>query len=96
MTGALPKAVEVEAFATRLNQAAAEIEDISAIEASRLLDRAIDIIRELRERSGVVVDPRKDALIYLRTASAGAARIEREEWQHALRHAADMILEARA
>jgi len=35
--------------------------------------------------------PGKDALIYIRTVSAGGARVPQEEWRYGLLHAAEMI-----
>ncbi|EJK87309.1 MULTISPECIES: hypothetical protein [Rhizobium] len=78
-------------FIAELVRAANEVEKLSPNEVSNMLDRSVSTIRELRQELGIVPVPGKDALIYIRTVSAGAARLPHEEWQHGLLHAAEMI-----
>ena len=78
-------------FIAELVRAANEVEKLSAHEVSDMLGRSVDTIRQLRQALGIVPIPGKDALIYIRTVSAGAARVPHEEWHHGLLHAAEMI-----
>ncbi len=78
-------------FIADLVRAANGVEKIAAHQLSDLLDRSVDTIRQLRQELGIVPVPGKDALIYIRTVSAGAARVPQEEWHHGLLHAAEMI-----
>ncbi|NTH25659.1 hypothetical protein G6K83_11310 [Agrobacterium rhizogenes] len=78
-------------FIAELVRAANEVEKLSPNEVSKMLDRSATTIRELRQELGIVPVPGKDALIYIRTVSAGAARVPHEEWHHGLLHAAEMI-----
>ena len=78
-------------FIADLVRAANGVEKLSAHQVSDLLDRSVDIIRQLRQELGIVPVPGKDALIYIRTVSAGGARVPQEEWHHGLLHAAEMI-----
>ncbi|NTF46608.1 hypothetical protein A6U86_32745 [Rhizobium sp. AC27/96] len=78
-------------FIAELVRAANEVEKLSPHEVSRMLDRSVNTIRELRHELGIVPVPGKDALIYIRTVSAGATRVPNEEWHHGLLHAAEMI-----
>jgi hypothetical protein len=58
---------------------------------SKLLDQSVDKIRRLRSTAGIVPIDGRDALTYLQTVSDDAARVPREEWRHALLHAAEML-----
>ena len=78
-------------FIAELVRAANEVEKLSPHEVSNMLDRSVNTIRELRRDLGIVPVPGKDALIYIRTVSAGAARVPQDEWHHGLLHAAEMI-----
>ena len=78
-------------FIAGLVRAANGVEKLSAHQVSDLLDRSVDTIRQLRQELGIVPVPGKDALIYIRTVSAGAARVPHAELQHGLLHAAEMI-----
>ncbi|SCB10650.1 hypothetical protein [Rhizobium multihospitium] len=78
-------------FIANLVRAANEVEKLSPNEVSDLLDRSVDAIRQLRQELGIVPVPGKDALIYIRTVSAGATRVPHEKWHHGLLHAAEMI-----
>ena len=78
-------------FISELVRAANEHEKLSSDEVTRLLDRAITTVRELREHAGITPIIGRDALIYVQTVSAGSARVPKEEWHHGLLHAAEMI-----
>ncbi|AGB73936.1 MULTISPECIES: hypothetical protein [Rhizobium] len=78
-------------FIADLVRAANGVEKLSAHQVSDLLDRSVDTIRQLRQELGIVPVPGKDALIFIRTVSAGAARMSQAEWHHGLLHAAEMI-----
>lgn len=78
-------------FIADLVRAANGIEKLSPDEVGELLDRSVAMIRQLRQELGIIPVPGKDALIYIRTVSAGAARVPHEEWHHGLLHAAEMI-----
>ncbi|MGZ9721386.1 hypothetical protein [Rhizobium miluonense] len=78
-------------FIANLVRAANAVEKLSPNEVSDLLDRSVDAIQQLRQELGIVPVPGKDALIYIRTVAAGAARVPPEEWHHGLLHAAEMI-----
>lgn len=78
-------------FITELVRAANEVEKLSPNEVSNMLYKSVDVIRHLRQELGIVPVPGKDALIYIRTVSAGATRVPQEEWSHGLLHAAEMI-----
>lgn len=77
-------------FISELEQAAADVHNLSSVEVSRVLDRAIDMVRELRKQAPG--DPiGQGTIIVLRTASAGAARLSEEETVHVLLDAAEAI-----
>ncbi|MBY5533620.1 hypothetical protein HFO58_10635 [Rhizobium leguminosarum] len=78
-------------FIAELVRAANETERLTAVEVTRMLDRAIATVRELREQAGIPPVVGRDALIYVQTVSAGSDRVPREEWHHGLLHAAEMI-----
>jgi len=78
-------------FIAELVRAANEVAKLSPNEVSNMLDRSVNTIRELRRDLGIVPVPGKDALIYIRTVSAGVERVPNEEWHHGLLHAAEMI-----
>ncbi|MGV1760825.1 hypothetical protein ACQZ6F_29420 [Rhizobium sp. A22-96] len=76
MTNSYDSEVAVSAttdFIAELVRAANEVEKLSPHEVSNMLDRSVNTIRELRQDLGIVPIPGKDALIYIRTVSAGAA-----------------------
>ncbi|TIX90531.1 hypothetical protein [Rhizobium sp. P44RR-XXIV] len=78
-------------FIAELVRAANEVEKLSSYEVSRMLDRSVNTIRELRHELGIVPVQGRDALTYISTVSAGAAQVPNEEWYHGLLHAAEMI-----
>ena len=78
-------------FIAELVRAANEVGKLSPHDVSDMLDRSVNTIRELRRDLEIVPVPDKDALVYIHTVSAGAARVPREEWHHGLLHAAEMI-----
>lgn len=63
----------------------------SAEQITKMLNDAVDAIRQLRQATNIVPIPGRDALIYVRTVAAGADQVPAEEWRHALLHAAEMI-----
>ena len=81
----------MSALVSELIRAANATNGLSAITVERLLTQAIRTIRDLRRQSHIVPIPGGDALIYIRTVAAGADRVPREEWLHALLHAAEML-----
>jgi hypothetical protein len=78
-------------FISGLVRAANEYERLTSNEVTRLLERAVATIRELREQAGITPIAGRDALIYVQTVSAGSDRIPKEEWYHGLLHAAEML-----
>lgn len=75
---------------SELEQAAAEAHNLAPFEVSELLDRAIDMLRTLRQPTPE--DPvSHSVIIYLRTVSAGATRLSEDETVHALLDAAEAI-----
>jgi hypothetical protein len=76
---------------SELVRAANVVKSLSPSHVTRMLDRAVLAIRELRNIVGIVPIREKDAIIYIRTVAAGADRVSEEEWQHALLHAAEML-----
>jgi len=78
-------------FIAELVRAANETERLTATEVVSLLDRAINTIGDLRNQAGITPIDSRDSLVYVHTVSAGVERVPREEWYHALLHAADMI-----
>lgn len=86
---------ETTDFISRLVRAANQVETLHHLEAKRLLDKAIRHIEELRAESGIIPIRGRDAVVYIKTVSAGVDRVSREEWHHALLHAAEMIRDLR-
>ncbi|AUX79472.1 hypothetical protein [Sinorhizobium fredii] len=79
-------------FISELIRAANETDKLTVHEISRLLDRSIDTIRDMRERSGIAGSHRsRDVLIDLRVASERASGLSLEEIRDALIDAADVI-----
>ncbi|QDG94604.1 hypothetical protein NIBR502774_18980 (plasmid) [Rhizobium sp. NIBRBAC000502774] len=75
---------------TELEQAAAEANNLAPFEVSELLDRAADMLRELRKPKPE--DPVSHSMIiYLHTVSASAKRRSEDEIVHALLDAAEAI-----
>ncbi|MCA1371121.1 hypothetical protein I6F15_27690 [Bradyrhizobium sp. BRP14] len=79
-------------FIAELIRAANEPNKLTAHEISRLLDRSIDTIRDMREQSCTAGShSAKDVLIGLRVASERARDLSAEEIRDALVDAADVI-----
>lgn len=73
---------------SELEEAALQVHNLAPSEVSRLLDRATDMVRELRKQTP------KDHIVhgvvsYLRVASERAARLSEDERVHVLLDAAD-------
>lgn len=100
-TDALPSAVTIvfqvqmsqtTAFISELIRAANEIERLTPFEVSRLLDRSVDTIRDMRERAGLVANGgANDVVIDLGIASARVRDLSIEEIRDTLIDAADVI-----
>ncbi|WP_081160314.1 hypothetical protein [Ensifer aridi] len=79
-------------FIAELIRAANESDRLIHYEVSRLFDRAIDTIRDMREQTGAVEAHRaRDVLIGLRISSERARDLSAEEVREALVDAADVI-----
>lgn len=79
-------------FISELIRAANEPERLSPYEVSRLLDRSIDTIRDMREQTGIAGSHgAKDVLIDLRGASERARDLSAADIRDALVDAADVI-----
>lgn len=74
-----------------LIRAANRTSKLSAVQVDRLLPRAVAMIVELRQEANIIPISGRDALIYIRTVLAGVGQVPKEEWHHALLHAAEMI-----
>ena len=82
----------IHAFVSELIRAANEIEKLTPHEMSRLLDRSVDTIRDLREQTDRVGSRRaKDVLIDLQVASARARDLSPEDARDTLLDAAEII-----
>ncbi|OHV80362.1 hypothetical protein [Ensifer sp. LCM 4579] len=79
-------------FIAELIRAANEADQLTHHEISRLFERSIDTIRDMREQTGIA-DPHRarDVLIDLRIASERARDLSAEEVRDALVDAADVI-----
>ncbi|XEN34971.1 hypothetical protein M728_005632 (plasmid) [Ensifer sp. WSM1721] len=79
-------------FISELIRAANESDQLTHYEISRLFDRAIDTIRDMREQTGAVETHRaRDVLIDMRISSERARDLSAEEVRDALVDAADVI-----
>lgn len=78
-------------FISELIGAANEADKLSSSEVTRLPDRAITVINDLRPQLGIIPILGPDAVIYLRTVAAGADRVPREELYQGSLHAAEMM-----
>ena len=82
----------IPAFISELIRAANEIEKLTPHEMSRLLDRSVDTIRDMREQAGRVGSRRaRDVLIDLQVASSRARDLSPEDARDTLLDAADLI-----
>lgn len=83
---------QTTAFISELIRAANEVERLTPFEVSRLLDRSVDTIRDMRERAGLVANERaNDVVIDLGIASARVRDLSIEEIRDTLIDAADVI-----
>jgi hypothetical protein len=79
-------------FISELVRAANESDRLTHYEISRLFDRAIDTIHDMREQAGAVEAHRaRDVLIDLQISSDRARDLSTEEVRDALADAADVI-----
>lgn len=79
-------------FIAELVRAANESDQLTRYEKSRLLDRSIDTIRDMREQTGSAEAHRaRDVLIDLRISSERARDLSAEEVRDALVDSADVI-----
>jgi hypothetical protein len=79
-------------FIAELIWAANESRQLTHYEISRLFDRSIDTIRDMREQTGTLEAHRaRDVLIDLRISSERARDLSAEEVRDALVDAADVI-----
>lgn len=79
-------------FISELIRAANRSDQLTHYEISRLFDRAIDTIRDMREQTGAVETHRaRDVLIDMRISSERARDLSAEEVRDALVDAADVI-----
>lgn len=80
------------AFISELVWAANQVEHLTAFEKSRLLERAVVTIREMREQVGMAASKTEpDPVIDLQTTAAGIERLTGDDVRAALLDAADMI-----
>ncbi|MDW9548019.1 hypothetical protein GOB49_08045 [Sinorhizobium meliloti] len=80
------------AFIAELIRAANEVERLTPYEISRLLDRSVDTIRDMRRQTGIAASHRaRDVVIDLQLASARARDLSAAETRDVLLDAADII-----
>ncbi|MDW9852070.1 hypothetical protein GOB46_05545 [Sinorhizobium meliloti] len=80
------------AFIGELIRAANEVERLTPYEISRLLDRSVDTIRDMRRQTGIAASHRaRDVVIDLQLASARARDLSAAETRDVLLDAADII-----
>ncbi|MDX0631835.1 hypothetical protein GHK39_28565 [Sinorhizobium medicae] len=80
------------AFIAELIRAANEADRLTPYEISRLLDRSVDTIRNMRNQTGIAGSHRaRDVVIGLQVASARARDLSPAETRDVLLHAADII-----
>jgi hypothetical protein len=83
---------QTTAFIAELIRAANEVEKLTPGEVSRLLDRAADTIRDMRDQVGVASNWRaKDVVIDLGIASARVRDLSMDDIRDTLIDAADVI-----
>ena len=83
---------QTTAFVSELIRAANEVEKLTPSEVSRLLDRAVATIRDMREQTGVAGNRRtNDVVINLGIASARVRDLSIEDIKDTLIDAADVI-----
>jgi len=82
----------ITAFVSELVRAANEVERLNAFTISRLIERAIVTIADLRESAGMPGEgTERDALRGLRHVADNAEQLSHADMVDALRNAADMI-----
>ena len=82
----------IPAFISELIRAANEVEKLTPREMSRLLDRSVDTIRDMREQIDQVGSRRaRDVLIDLQVASSRARDLSPEDARDTLLDAAEII-----
>ncbi|WP_093234932.1 hypothetical protein [Sinorhizobium sp. NFACC03] len=82
----------IHAFICELIRAANEVEKLTAREMSRLLDRSVDTIRDLRGQTEIAGSRRaRDVLIDLQIASSRARDLSPEDARDTLLDAAEII-----
>ncbi|WP_457661492.1 hypothetical protein [Sinorhizobium medicae] len=80
------------AFIAELIRAANEVERLTCCQISRLLDRSVDTIREMRRKTGIVGGHHtRDVEINLELASARALDLSTAEARDVLLDAADIL-----
>ncbi|MDX0921834.1 hypothetical protein GOE04_11710 [Sinorhizobium medicae] len=80
------------AFIAELIRAANEADRLTPYEISRLLDRSVDTIRDMRRQTGIAGSHRaRDVVIDLQVASARARDLSPAETRDVLLDAADII-----
>ncbi|WP_234838013.1 hypothetical protein [Sinorhizobium meliloti] len=79
------------AFIAELIRAANEVERLASYQISRLLDRSVDAIREMRRKTGIVGHHARDVEINLQLASARARDLSTAEARDVLLDAADIL-----
>ncbi|MDX1054375.1 hypothetical protein GOL41_32830 [Sinorhizobium medicae] len=80
------------AFIAELIRAASEVERLTYYQISRLLDRSVDTIREMRRKTGIVGGHHaRDVLINLQLASARARDLSTAEARDVLLDAAEIL-----
>ncbi|UCM24493.1 hypothetical protein LDL63_32820 (plasmid) [Ensifer adhaerens] len=84
--------LQTTAFVSELIRAANEVEKLTPSEVSRLLDRSVATIRDMREQAGVAGNRRtNDVVINLGIASARVRDLSIEDIKDTLIDAADVI-----
>ncbi|WP_426289734.1 hypothetical protein ACN9MC_35100 (plasmid) [Ensifer adhaerens] len=82
----------IHAFICELIRAANEVEKLTPREMSRLLDRSVDTIRDLRGQTEIAGNRRaRDVLIDLQIASSRARDLSPEDARDTLLDAAEII-----
>lgn len=75
----------------RVVRSANTLENQSHVEVSRLINRAIAEVEELRAEAGIIPIPNRDALTHVREVAVQSSQLPKEEWRRALLDAAEMI-----
>ncbi|MCA1408693.1 hypothetical protein I6F26_31655 [Ensifer sp. IC3342] len=78
-------------FIAELLSAANEVDKLTPYEISRLLDRSIDTIRDIREQAGVACTYMQGVVICLRISSERVRHLSEEDVKRALVTAAEVL-----